>query len=112
MDEDKYMLEIPGNIKVRMEMIEGIGIKEIGQTIIVGIISAIIGFLINTIFKNYLVAIGFFLGVTALTFVSLIKNSNTNTSGADVLMDIIKFMKNQKFFKYSVNLEREEKINV
>lgn len=101
MDEEKYMIDIPGNIKVRMELIDGIGIKELAQTIVVGIISAIIGIIINTIFKNYLVAIGFFLGVTALTFVALIKDSKTNTSGADYIIDMIKFIKNQKFFKYS-----------
>ncbi len=112
MNEEKYMINIPGNIKLRMELIDGIGLKELGQTIIVGIISAIIGVLINIIFKNYLVAIGFFLGVTAITFVLLIKDSKTNTSTADYILDYIKFFKNQKFFKYIVNSEREENKNV
>lgn len=101
MDEDKFMIDIPGNIKVRMELIDGIGMKELGQTVIVGVISAIIGFIINFLFKNYIVALGFFLGVTALTFVSLMKDSKTNTSVADTIFDYINFFRNQKFFKYN-----------
>ena len=55
MNEEKYQVQIPANVKVRTELINGIGIKELVITGIVGMICLIIDVPIYLISQNYLV---------------------------------------------------------
>ena len=82
-------------------MLIGIGLKELIQTIIAGIISAILGVIINSIFQNYLLAVGIFLGITSITFLLVMKDKN-NSSVITIIGNIIKFYKNQKYYKYVI----------
>lgn len=79
MEEEFYLIQIPGNIKLRMEIINGVGIKELIQTGIAGIISAIIAIIIHGITNNYLLSIGIFLAVTAITFIAVMKDKNNSS---------------------------------
>ena len=79
MEDEFYLIQIPGNIKLRMEVINGVGIKELIQTGIAGIISAIMAVILYGIFNNYLLSIGTFLAVTAVTFVAVMKDKNNSS---------------------------------
>ena len=59
MNEEKYQVQIPANVKVRTELINGIGIKELVITGIVGMICLIIDVPIYLISQNYLVCLIF-----------------------------------------------------
>ena len=69
MNEEKYQVQIPANVKVRTELINGIGIKELVITGIVGMICLIIDVPIYLISQNYLVCLIFFGIITGFTFV-------------------------------------------
>jgi len=99
MDDEKYLLPIPGKIKLRMELINGYGTKELTETIIMGIISAVVSFILFKITNNYLIAIGNFALITGGTFVATIKGSN-NISMIDLTKSLIKFTKSQKYYKF------------
>ena len=79
MEEEFYLIQIPGNIKLRMEVINGVGIKELIQTGIAGIISAVIAVILYGVFNNYLLSIGIFLAVTAITFAVVMKDKNNSS---------------------------------
>ena len=57
-DESRFQINMPANVKVRVEIINGIGIKEMITTAIAGIIAVFIALIFNTLFNNYLVALG------------------------------------------------------
>ena len=60
MNEEKYQVQIPANVKVRTELINGIGIKELITTGIVGIICLAIDVPIYLISQNYLICLIFY----------------------------------------------------
>ena len=57
-DESRFQINMPANVKVRVEIINGIGIKEMITTAIAGVIAVFIALIFNTLFNNYLVALG------------------------------------------------------
>lgn len=59
MDDERYQVNIPANVKIRTELINGIGIKELITTAIAGTISIFIDLFIYAITKNYLICIIF-----------------------------------------------------
>ena len=106
-EDERFMIPIPGNIKLRMEVINGVGIKELMQTFIAGAIGVILAFILNSIFHNYLVAIGTFFVITGGTFVIVMKDKN-NSSIGDLIGFIVNFYKGQRFFKFVI---KEEDLN-
>lgn len=106
MEDEMYMISIPANVNLRLEVINGIGVKELIQTGIAGIISGIIAFFINLIFNKYLVAVGFFLVITGATFVAVQKDKN-NFSIAGMILNIFNFYRNQRYFEYRVDEDRK-----
>lgn len=105
--DDRFLLPIPGKIKLRMEVINGVGIKELTQTIIAGVIGIFIAIFINSVFHNYLVAVGSFMLITGATLVIVMKDKN-NTSIADLIRYIIFFFKHQRFYKYVIEEEKQK----
>lgn len=99
MEFNKFQINIPANIKTRMELINGIGIKELIYTAIAFCISLVIGIIYNAIYQNKLVTIGICAISTALVFVSVMKDKYNN-SIAGYIKNIIVYFKNQKFFKF------------
>ena len=73
MEDEKYQVQIPANVKIRTELINGIGIKELITTAIAG---------------------GF-------TFIAVMKDKN-NSCIASLIINIYKYLKGQKFYKYVV----------
>lgn len=104
MEEERYQIYMPANVKTRTEIVNGVGIQEMSITAVVGIIAVLIALIYNTIFDNYLVAVGIWIVITGVTFISLMKD-RYNTCIAELVSNMIKFYQNQRFFKYVVKEE-------
>ncbi len=107
MEEEQYQVQMPSDVKTRMELINGIGIKELITTGVAGGISLLIAYLYFLIFGGYMVAVGIFAVGTGGTFVMVMKDKH-NTSIAGMIMNVINFYNRQKFYKYVV---KEEQVN-
>ena len=101
MNEEKYQVDIPAQVKTRTELINGVGMKELMNTAIAGVISIVIAIFQYAIIPNYLISIIIFGLITGGTFVAVMKDKN-NTSIAGLFINIYKFMKGQRFYKYSI----------
>lgn len=109
MEDEKYQVQIPANVKVRTELINGIGIKELITTAIVGGISLLFCIPIYLFTQNYLVCLITFGIITGFTFLAVMKDKN-NGCIAFLIRDMYKFLKGQKFYEYVVK-EKEENGN-
>lgn len=101
MEEEKYQVQIPANVKIRTELINGIGIKELITTAIVGGITLIIDIPIYLITQNYLVCLIIFGIVTGFTFLAVMKDKNNGCIAA-LIVDMCKYFKGQKFYEYVI----------
>ena len=101
MEDERYQVNIPANVKIRTELINGIGIKELITTGIAGAISLFIDMLIYLITQNYLICLIFFGIVTGITFIAVMKDKN-NGCIADMIINMFQFFKGQKFYEYVV----------
>lgn len=99
MEDEKYQVQIPANVKVRTELINGIGIKELITTCIAGFISLFIDIPIYLITENYLICLILFGIITGFTFLAVMKDKN-NGCIASLLIDMYKYFKGQKFYEY------------
>lgn len=104
-DESRFQINMPANVKVRVEIINGIGIKEMITTAIVGVIAIFIALIVNAIFNNYLVALGIWILITGATFLSVMKDKY-NTCIAELISNMIKFYQRQRIFHYVVKEEQ------
>lgn len=104
-NESKFQINIPANVKVRVEIISGIGIKEMIITAIAGIMAICIALIYNVIFNNYLVALGIWILITGATFISVMKDKY-NTCIAELIINMIKFYQRQRIFYYVVKEEQ------
>lgn len=107
MEEEQYQVQMPSDVKTRMELVSGIGIKELITTGIAGGISLLVAYLYFLIFGGYMIAVGIFAVGTGGTFVMVMKDKH-NTSIAGMIMNVINFYNRQKFYKYVV---KEEQVN-
>ena len=105
-DESRFQINMPANVKVRVEIINGIGIKEMITTAIVGVIAVFIALIFNVIFNNYLVALGIWILITGATFISVMKDKY-NTCIAELISNMIKFYQRQWIFNYVVKEEQQ-----
>lgn len=101
MDDERYQVSIPANVKIRTELINGIGIKELITTAIAGTISVCIDLFIYAITKNYLICIILFGVVTGFTFITVMKDKN-NSCIADMIKNMYHFFKGQKYFEFDI----------
>ncbi len=111
MEEEQYQVQMPSDVKTRMELINGIGIKELITTGIAGGISLLIAYLYFLIFGGYMIAVGIFAVGTGGTFVMVMKDKH-NTSIAGIIMNVINFYSKQKFYKYIVKEEQANAIKL
>lgn len=107
MEDEQYLIQMPSDVKTRMELINGIGIKELITTAIAGGISLVVAYISFLIFKNYLIAVGIFAIATGGTFICVMKDKN-NSSIAMMIRNVIRFYSNQKFFKYKYYRQEEQ----
>jgi len=99
MEDEKYQINIPANVKVRTELINGVGIKELITTAIAGVISIFIDIPIYAISQNYLICLIVFAIITGFTFIAVMKDKN-NSCIADLIMSIYQYIKGQKYYEY------------
>lgn len=104
-DESRFQINMPANVKIRVEIINGIGIKEMCITAIAGMVALLISLIFNTIFNNYLVALGIWILITGGTFISVMKDKY-NTCIAELVSNMFKFYQRQRIFHYVVKEER------
>lgn len=107
MYNEQYQIPIPADVRTRVELINGIGVKELVITIVAGIVGICIGYVYNLIFNNYLIGVAIFGTTTFFTFVSVMKDKH-NTSIAMLIKNIIKFYTNQQYFKYQKIIRKKE----
>jgi hypothetical protein len=107
MYDEQYQIPIPADVRTRMELINGIGIEELVNTGVAGIIGILLGYIYNLMFHNYLIAVGIFGVITVLTFIAVMKDKH-NTSIAMLIGNIIKFYNSQQYFKYEKIVRRRE----
>lgn len=98
-ENNSYKIQIPGAVKTRMEIFDGVGIPELIYTSIGAGVGLVIAMLIYQIFKNYIVALIIFAICSGGTFASVIKDRNGG-SIAQTIKNVIIFIKSQKIFKY------------
>lgn len=107
MYDEQYQIPIPADVRTRMELINGIGFKELLHTGIAGIIGILLGYIVNMIIHNYLIAVGVFAVITGLTFIAVMKDKH-NTSIAMLITNIINFYNGQKYYKYEKITRKKE----
>ena len=101
MEDEKYQVQIPANVKIRTELINGIGIKELITTAISGGISIFVAIPIYLLTQNYLVSLILVGIITGFTFIAVMKDKN-NSCIANLIINICKYLKGQKFYEYVV----------
>lgn len=99
MEDEKYQINIPANVKVRTELINGVGIKELITTAIAAVIAVFIDIPIYIIGQNYLICLIIFAIITGFTFIAVMKDKN-NGCIADLIMSIYQFIRGQKFYEF------------
>lgn len=97
--QDKRMISIPSQIRLKTEFFEGYGIEELVKTIIVFSVSSVIGYIIYLFTKIMLVSTFFVIGSIVIAVVFLTKNRN-GFSMADNIKNIIRYELMQKRYKY------------
>lgn len=101
MDDERYQVNIPANVKIRTELINGIGIKELITTAIAGGISIGIDLFLYLLTKNYFICLIVFGIVTGFTFIAVMKDKN-NSCIADMIKNMYQFFKGQKYYEFDV----------
>ena len=101
MDDERYQVNIPANVKIRTELINGIGIKELITTAIAGGISIGIDLFLYLLTKNYFICLIVFGIVTGFTFIAVMKDKN-NICIADMIKNMYQFFKGQKYYEFDV----------
>ncbi len=97
--QDKKMISIPSQIKLKTEFFDGYGIEELVKTIVVLGISIVIAYIIYLFTKVMLISTFFVIGSVVITVVFVTKNRN-NFSMADNIKNIVKYELMQKRYKY------------
>jgi len=104
-EENRFQINMPANVKTRVEVINGIGIQEMIITGIVSAVAIFIALIYNTIFNNTLVAVGIWGFFTVIAFISVMKDKY-NTCIAELIGNIIKFYQSQRIFEYTIKEEK------
>lgn len=92
-------LEVPTNVKTRIEFFNGFGLNELKSTMIALLISIPIGILVNIVFRNLFISILTIFIIVSATVIFTMKD-NHNQSVSIMIMNLIKFLKEQKKYKY------------
>ena len=96
---DRKMIKIPTEIKLKTEFFEGFGMQELIKTIIVGAIASVIAYIINLFLHQTLFSTFFVIGIIVLTIISLIKGRN-NFSMMDSIKNFFKFFLMQREYRF------------
>lgn len=97
--QDKRIINIPSQIRLKTEFFEGYGVEELIKTIIVLGVSSIVAYIIYLFTRVTLISTLFVISSVVIAVVFLTKNRN-NFSMADNIINIIKYELMQKRYKY------------
>lgn len=97
--EDKILLKMPSQIRLKTEFVEGFGTQELIKTIICGAVCGVIAYVVYLIFKQPLISTLIVIGSLVVSFIAFTKNRN-NFSMADSIINLIKYQTMQKKYSY------------
>lgn len=97
--EERKIVKIPRQIRLKTEFFVGFGMEELIKTIIVGVIMAILSFIFYKITGQTLIATMLVIGAMVISVIALIKGNN-NFSMLDIIKNIVRFEFMQKEYKY------------
>lgn len=97
--EERKIVKIPRQIRLKTEFFVGFGMEELIKTIIVGVIMAILSFIFYKITGQTLIATMLVIGAMVISVIALIKG-NSNFSMLDIIKNIVRFEFMQKEYKY------------
>jgi len=97
--QDRKTIRIPTEIKLKTEFFDGYGMQELVKTIIVGVISSIVAYIVYLFTRKTLYSTFLVLGAIVVSVVALIKGNN-NFSMVDSIKNLIKFIIMQKEYRY------------
>lgn len=100
-DENNFTLIIPADVKTRLELINGVGVKEMTKAGITFVISLFCALIVNLFFNNFLIVVAIVLFSTTFSVILTMKDKN-HQSLADIINNMLKFFKEQKFYPYEV----------
>jgi len=93
-------LYIPVNIRIRFEFFDGYGFAELMPTIIAALVSVFVAFIAHTFINGAVIPVLIVLVTTAASVMALAKGEN-NQSMTDQIGHIVRFMREQKLYKYN-----------
>jgi len=99
MIENNKQVKIPRQVRLKTEFFVGYGVEELIKTVLVGVVSVIVAYIVYKITGQTLASTLIVIGTIAISVVALIK-SNNNFSMVDIIKNIIKFELMQKEYKY------------
>lgn len=102
MAENNKQVKIPRQVRLKTEFFVGYGVEELIKTVLVGVVSVIVAYIVYKITGQTLVSTLIVIGAIAISVIALIK-SNNNFSMVDIIKNIIKFELMQKEYRYERN---------
>lgn len=102
MIENNKQVKIPRQVRLKTEFFVGYGVEELIKTVLVGVVSVIVAYIVYKITGQTLASTLIVIGTIAISVVALIK-SNNNFSMVDIIKNIIKFELMQKEYRYERN---------
>lgn len=102
MIENNKQVKIPRQVRLKTEFFVGYGVEELIKTVLIGVFSVIVAYIVYKITGQTLASTLIVIGTIAISVVALIK-SNNNFSMVDIIKNIIKFELMQKEYRYERN---------
>ncbi len=99
MEDNKKVVKIPRQIRLKTEFFIGFGMDELIKTIVVGGIAGIIAFIYGKITNQTIIATLIVIGSIVVSVISLIKGNN-NFSMADAIKNFVRYEFMQKDYKF------------
>lgn len=99
MEDNKKVVKIPRQIRLKTEFFIGFGMDELIKTLIVGVLAGVIAFIYNKITNQTIIATLIVIGSIVVSVVSLIKGNN-NFSMADAIKNFVMYEFMQKDYKF------------
>lgn len=96
---EKKIVKIPRQIRLKTEFFIGFGMEELIKTLITGVIAGIIAYIFYKFTGQTIIATLIVIGAIVVAVISLIKGNN-NFSMVDTIKNIIKYQIMQKDFRY------------
>lgn len=96
----KKTLYIPVNIRKRKELIDGFGMKEVMQTVILAVVGLVIGLILFFLNNHQILYLTIVPIIFAMGTIVFVKKDKRNMNTVDQIKLAINFMNSQKTYHY------------